>query len=256
MKVKHFTLIKRRCAQFTHNLQKKHPILLQGMAISILSENDFRQSLQAQEITKQIYFTSDELAYCKNRISSLAGRLAAKMAIKKALQKNIPWKKINIISSQTGEPALTLLANTNFSISFSISHENDLIIAIAVCFLPGNTVSVGIDAASITRFSKLLPQKKIIQQILTNQEIKEINNLPEKLAEKWAAKEAVSKAIGIGIWHGSFLQDIEILTQNKKPLVKLNGKISKQAKTKGLNNWILKYIHDKDFVLAIVLASN
>lgn len=256
MRRKPFTAIKSLSSELTRSLLFNRPRLLNGLAISVLSQENFRQSRQLQEDLKQIYFTKDELYYCKNRIPSLAGRFAAKMAINKAIQKRIPWKDINILSSQMGEPVLSFSEKINLSISISITHEEDLVAAFAAFPSRGATVAVGIDAASITRISALLPQTKIMQKILTPLESAEIKSNPINMAEKWSGKEAVSKAIGIGIWHGASLQDIEIITCEGKPSVKLHGKVLEQARKKGLSSWTLNYIKDKKFVLAAVLATN
>ncbi|MBU3978628.1 4'-phosphopantetheinyl transferase superfamily protein [Patescibacteria group bacterium] len=256
MNAKYFPAINNRAIELVHRLQKKHPLIFNNLAISILSEKNFRQSLQKNNNLKQIYFTKNELNYCGNRTSSLTGRFAAKSAINKIMQKNISLNDINILSSQTGEPVVSIRGHTNSLISVSISHEEDLVTAIAAHALPDNTIAVGIDAASITRFSKLLSQKKIIRRILTPLELDDINNLPEKMAEKWAGKEAVSKAIGIGIWHGASLQEIEILNHKGKSSIKLYGKVLEQAKKKGLRQWIINFIQDQNFILATVLATD
>lgn len=240
--------------KLTRSLCRKYPSVLNNLAISVLSEKDFCSSLEKRKDIRQKYFTGGELEYCKNRVSSLAGRLAAKIAIKKALQKRIPWKDINILSSQSGEPMLSFSDQIN-PVSLSISHEEDLVSAFAAVPSNGKTVAVGIDATRISRISALVTQIKILQKILTPDELREVKNYPAKMAEKWAGKEAVSKAIGIGIWHGASLRDIEILTLNGKPVIKLHGKVSAQAKTKNLKHWVLNYIYDKKFVLAAVLAT-
>lgn len=256
MRTNHFTAIKSLSDKLLLSLRVKFPRILNGFSISVLSEKDFQQSLQNKDNLKQVYFTKDELDYCKNRVSSLAGRFAAKTAINEALQKDIPWKDINILSSQTGEPVLSFSDNIKYQVSFSISHEDDLISAFAVVPSPGNTIAVGVDATSINRISALLPQEKILKKILTPHELDEIGTDPVKMAEKWAAKEAVSKAIGIGIWHGASLREIEIINYKGKPTVALHGKVLQQAKTKGLSKWTVDYINDKKFLLAAVLATN
>lgn len=242
--------------ELTRSLLSKHTLGLNGLAISVFSQEDFRQSRQLQEGLRQTYFTKDELNYCKNRVASLAGRFAAKMAIREALQKQIPWNDMSILSSQTGEPILLFTGKINPHISISISHEEDLVTAFAAFPSQGNTVAVGIDAASISRISALLSQTKIMQKILTPQELDEIKGDPIIMAEKWSGKEAVSKAIGIGIWHGASLQDIEILTHKGKTTVNLHGKVLQQALVKGLRNWTINYIYDKKFVIAAVLATS
>lgn len=255
MNTKHFTAIESRSKKLVCSFLKKYTPLLKGLTVSIMSVDNFRESLLKQKDLKQIYFTKDEIGYCKNRVSSLAGRFAAKTAINETLQKKIPWKDINILSSQKGEPVPAFSVNTNYHISISISHEEDLVAALSSISLPGITVAVGIDAASIKRTSALLLEKKIMQKILTQEEIKEVQNIPAKIAEKWAGKEAVSKAIGIGIWHGASLPEIEILTYQKKPVIRLHGKILEQAKIKGLNRWNIDFVKDPKFVLALVLAT-
>ncbi len=256
MRTKPFTAIRSSSKKLTRSLHEKYPHILNGLAISILSGKNFRQSLEKQEDIKQMHFTKDELYYCKNRVTSLAGRFAAKMAINEALQKQIPLKDINISSAQTGEPIISFSGKINPLVSVSISHEEDLVTAVAGWASKGKTIAVGIDAASISRFYALITQTKIMQKILTARELYEINNHPVNMAKKWSGKEAVSKAIGIGIWHGGSLREIEILTDKKKPFVKLHGKVLEQAKTKGLHTWMLDYIYDKNFVLASVFATD
>lgn len=261
MRSKSFADIKNQSEKHILSLRKSHSI--EGLSVSVVSLESFSHLLSKKEDLEKKYFTVSELDYCKNRMSSLIGRYAAKLAVRDALQKQIPWKDMNILSSQVGEPVLSFsdkLTKLYYKksipdVAVSITHEENLVAALAGYSLK-KSFAVGIDAASISRTAKLITQIKILQKILTRQEMKEIDDLQNGIAEKWAAKEAVSKAIGIGIWHGASLQNIEILTQNGKPFVKLGGKILEKANAKSLFNWNLSFIKNKSFVLAFVFATS
>ena len=73
-------------------------------------------------------------------------------------------------------------------------------------------VYTGIDLIEIERFEKLDPaiRERFIHRVLTEKERLEVKDSNASLAGKFAAKEAVVKAIGCGIGPISF-QDMEIL---------------------------------------------
>jgi len=97
---------------------------------------------------------------------------------------------------------------------------------------------IGIDIVNIKRFKN--KSIKFFNKIFSNQEILESNsNLYEKLAGKWAAKEAAFKA---GLNYAN--HEIEILTFDKKPHIIINGE-----KT----NHMVSISHDNDYATAIVL---
>lgn len=90
-------------------------------------------------------------------------------------------------------------------------------------------VGIGTDILSYKRIEGVYKRQgnKFINRILTKTEIAEINKKAKNdivafLAKRFAAKEAISKALGLGIGTDLSFQDIEI-THNKKgkPLVKV-----------------------------------
>jgi len=97
---------------------------------------------------------------------------------------------------------------------------------------------IGIDIVDIKRFKT--KNKSFFNKIFSKKEISETNkfNLHQKLAGKWAAKEAAYKA---GILYSN--KEIEILTENFKPLIYIKGKKS---------NAMLSISHEKDYATAIV----
>ncbi|XVN41016.1 MAG: holo-ACP synthase [Rickettsia endosymbiont of Argas persicus] len=92
-------------------------------------------------------------------------------------------------------------------------------------------IGVGTDIVQIPRIEKIIKLYPEIfpKKILTVEELKKFTLLKEEncttfLAKRFAAKEAISKAFGIGIGQGINFKDITILNNELgKPIVKLNS---------------------------------
>ena len=90
-----------------------------------------------------------------------------------------------------------------------------------------NIFGIGIDIVEVERIEKIHQKygEKFASKILSNDELK--NFLKDKnkihfLAKRFAAKEAVGKALGVGIRNGSILKNIEIKNDiNGKPFVNI-----------------------------------
>ncbi|HLU22909.1 holo-ACP synthase [Lederbergia graminis] len=87
-------------------------------------------------------------------------------------------------------------------------------------------IGIGLDIVEIERIDKLrLAQKRFPARILTDAELDHYESLNEKrkaefLAGRFAAKEAYSKARGVGIGRVLSFQDIEVSADaNGKPLI-------------------------------------
>ncbi len=239
-------------SQHAIKVLRKDKSLFRGLGIYILSLEREANQIRSQKDFHKKYFTVEEIAYCKNRVPSLMGRYAAKLAVREALQKQLPWKEMNILPSQTQQPVISIA-----NISISITHEDDLVAAVAAYASPGKSIAVGIDATKSSRMADLVKNKpNVVKRILTLQEIKEIKGVQKGVAKRWTGKEAVSKAIGIGIWHGGSLQDIEILTYKGEPRVKLKGHLLMKARDQNLKKWRLVYMNDNKFIMAFVVGSS
>ena len=90
----------------------------------------------------------------------------------------------------------------------------------------------GIDLLKTERIQKVYLKfgDKFLSRIFSLKEIEQIkdnNKYTNKIASKFSAKEATSKAIGTGFSEGVKFKDIEILNKdNGKPIVKLHGNAS------------------------------
>lgn len=68
-------------------------------------------------------------------------------------------------------------------------------------------VGLGIDLVEVARIRRAMENPRFVYRILTEREREYCGNSPMRVAGRWAAKEAIYKAVGIEInW-----QDVEIL---------------------------------------------
>lgn len=116
---------------------------------------------------------------------------------------------------------------------------------------------IGTDIVEINRISDILSkQDRFIYKIFTEEEIRILrsrNMRPEFVAGRFAAKEAVSKALGTGFREFSF-QDIEVINNELgKPEVKLYGKAEQIAGANGKYNLQLSISHGRDAAIAYAI---
>ena len=116
---------------------------------------------------------------------------------------------------------------------------------------------VGVDLVEICRIAKLVERhgERFIGRVFTPGEVADCGGRAESLAARWAAKEAVAKALGTGIGAMSW-QEIEVLRgETGCPSVQLHGRAAALAAERGLVRWALSLAHDGGMALAFVLAT-
>jgi holo-[acyl-carrier protein] synthase len=77
------------------------------------------------------------------------------------------------------------------------------------------------------------------------------------LAARFAAKEAMSKALGTGIvGRGGILWgEVEVLPDARgKPLVRLHGRAQDRAQSLGLKKFAISLSHSQEYAVAFVVA--
>lgn len=114
-------------------------------------------------------------------------------------------------------------------------------------------IGIGIDIVEINRIEKVMIRtSSFIEKSFTNNEIQYFKSKGFKgntIAGNFAAKEAISKAIGTG-FRGFGLQDIEILRDELgKPVVNLSGKIYELLDIKEFNMHV-SISHSKENAIA------
>ena len=97
-------------------------------------------------------------------------------------------------------------------------------------------IGLGVDIVDNLRIKKSIKNKKFILRIYSKKEInlsKKINDKINYFAKRFAAKESLSKAIGIGFRKGLNFKDISILNDRYgKPYYELNNKVKELICTK------------------------
>lgn len=78
----------------------------------------------------------------------------------------------------------------------------------------------------------------------------------ERLAARFAAKEAVLKALGTGWRNGIAWTDIEVKPEpSGQPIVRLSGKAAEIARDLGIRRWHLSLTHTDTHAMASAIAS-
>ena len=120
------------------------------------------------------------------------------------------------------------------------------------------TIAIGTDIVEIKRIADALERQgdKFVQRILTESEIAEYRgrgNSVAFLAKRFAAKEAIAKALGTGIGRGISFQHM-VISNNAKgtPLVELEENAAERLKQLGGNKVLLSLSDEKNYALAYV----
>ncbi|MBN1643220.1 MAG: holo-ACP synthase [Dehalococcoidales bacterium] len=114
---------------------------------------------------------------------------------------------------------------------------------------------VGVDIIEIERIGKLIRRwgETFLDRVYTPSELELYTNT-SSLAVRFAAKEAILKALG-ACDKGISWQDIEILAEpNGKPLINLMGKAKEQARELSLKNLSISLSHAKGYAVAFVVG--
>lgn len=96
---------------------------------------------------------------------------------------------------------------------------------------------------------------RFLNRFFTPGERQDCNDQPHRLAARFAAKEAVAKALGTGIGDVSW-REIEIRCNNprNRPTLFLHGEAAKVAAEMGLTQWDISLTHTADYAAAVAVA--
>jgi holo-[acyl-carrier protein] synthase len=118
--------------------------------------------------------------------------------------------------------------------------------------------SIGIDLIEIERIEKLLDRygDKFMRRIFTEVEIEYCSKKKDKgsFAARFATKEAVFKATGLGLAKGMTWKDVEVINDERgKPEVRLYGKTAELLANKTIH---ISISHSKDASISIIVVEN
>lgn len=114
----------------------------------------------------------------------------------------------------------------------------------------------GIDLIEIDRVADAIARhgKRFLERIYTPAELERCGKRTESLAGRFAAKEAVAKALGCGIGDVGW-KEIEILgDEQNAPVLILHGVAESKANELGLTNWSVSLSHSVSHVVAVAVG--
>ena len=120
-----------------------------------------------------------------------------------------------------------------------------------------NTLASGVDLIEILRIREAIERHgvRFLERVFTPKELAEVGGQPPSLAARFAAKEAVAKALGCGIGSVRW-QEIEILRSPAgQPTLHLYGAASQLAAEGNLTAWSISLSHTQEYAIALAVAS-
>ena len=119
------------------------------------------------------------------------------------------------------------------------------------------THAVGVDMIEIERVRRVLERhpRRFLERVYTPAEVAFCRGRVSELAARFAAKEAVMKALGTGARSVAW-RDIEVLPDRRgKPLVYLYGGGARRAEQIGLEDIDISLSHLESFAIAVVVCA-
>ncbi|KAA0216252.1 MAG: holo-[acyl-carrier-protein] synthase [Leptolyngbya sp. PLA3] len=112
-----------------------------------------------------------------------------------------------------------------------------------------HAIAHGIDIVEVSRIAELRGEhgRRFMDRCFTADEQRyclERRRGDEHLAGRFAAKEAVLKALGLGLRGGILWTDIEVRPDEEgAPRVALHGRAAELARERGIGSWLLSISH-------------
>ena len=119
------------------------------------------------------------------------------------------------------------------------------------------TVGVGIDIVDVPRFEIVLARRpRIVERLFTEGEQRDARGKAERLAARFAAKEAVMKSLGVGAGSVPW-KSIEVMrAPSGAPSVLLHGAAAELAGQRGVTEMHVSLTHTAMTAAAFVVASS
>jgi holo-[acyl-carrier protein] synthase len=122
--------------------------------------------------------------------------------------------------------------------------------------VPEGTTELGIDIIKIERIAAAIKRfgERFERRVLTESEARYVRMRPQNFAGRWAAKESVSKVLGLGV-RGVGWRDIEIVRlPTGAPSVRLHGRAKVRAEQLGMGRIAVSISHEGDYAVAIAFG--
>jgi holo-[acyl-carrier protein] synthase len=122
----------------------------------------------------------------------------------------------------------------------------------------GGVRGIGVDAVDVDRFRHVIERRPgIVDRLFTEDErayAERSRDRGPRLAVRFAAKEAVLKALGVGVGAAGF-RDVEVVrADNGRPGLVLSGRAALLSDGQGVRRWHLSLTHTDTMAVATVVA--
>jgi len=122
----------------------------------------------------------------------------------------------------------------------------------------GNICGIGVDAVDVERFRRVLERRPGLAERLFTASERDYaasgRDPGARLAARFAAKEAVLKALGVGIGSAGMLEVEVVRGEDGRPLLSLSGRAAALAERRGVRHWHVSLTHTDLVAVASVVA--
>jgi holo-[acyl-carrier protein] synthase len=121
---------------------------------------------------------------------------------------------------------------------------------------PPGTTELGIDIVKVDRIAAAIARfgQRFADRVLTPREQRYVRQRPETFAGRWAAKESVSKVLGLGV-RGVGWRDIEVeRLPTGQPNIILHGRAAQRADQLGMGRIAVSISHEAEFAVAVAFG--
>lgn len=117
---------------------------------------------------------------------------------------------------------------------------------------------VGVDIIEVSRIRQAIERhgERFCQRVFTRIERERCGHSYPALAARFAAKEAVVKALGTGIGDVKWTEIEVVNNLQGRPEVRLYGTAAQLAEQLGLTEWALSLSHTRQNAIAFIVASS
>jgi holo-[acyl-carrier protein] synthase len=121
-------------------------------------------------------------------------------------------------------------------------------------------LGIGIDITEVKKIEESIRSETFQRKVFTPAELKSMEgskNRAERLAGKFAAKEAFMKAIGAGLWQEVWFAQIEVLNDEYgKPYINVSGEAEVRLKEIGANQIHTSISHSGGVAVAVAIVES
>lgn len=120
----------------------------------------------------------------------------------------------------------------------------------------------GVDITEVARIHRAVERfgQRFLRRVFTPEEVRYCmakQNADQRLAARFAAKEAGMKAIGTGLRHGVTWQDVEVVRElGGRPRLQFHGKAAEFAAALGCQRTHLSLSHTAEQAIAFVILES